>query len=339
MRTESNAHVAIPPQELFETKNAIDQSLLNPGQIFNLYERVEYPPEGGIYIYFKGIPYPRKGFPTPEAVYNNDLIKRFTLTMVSMVADKAMILPMAMIALMPWKTKLRLMHRAADKYIRMMDWTIRGHYLIEKRYSNPCRSLRKVIKDFILLLGLDMYIAEEIAKGVATIFEYDDAYRLRLEDVASETRQWKLANNPVSEICRLRKIFMARENIGGVKDSVGGLFKIFSIALFHPKVRRAWRIAIMNMNSIDFRWLQLDNADRYHVLRRSDYNFTGRTLEQRTEIYLDVHRRSKCCGEEVRKVYLPGFDGVKVDHYECKKCGKTTEEGYVFPPEVEVAPQ
>lgn len=328
--TQYDVTVALPRADVFEGKHTIDNSILNAGQTFPIFDRTEYPEEGGIYVYFRGMPYPKKGFPIPEAVYANDLFKKYILSAIKAFSGWEMIPSFIVFALLPWRLKMRTINRALNSYAGIAGYLLMGWTLTEKRYSNPARTLRKIAKNFLLVLGANPETAEALSKAVATMLEYDDAYRYRVQDMASETRQMKLAIYPVTELRRLIKLYMAREKTHAT-GTLGAVMKIASIALLHPKVRRAWKVALTHITAEEFKWLQLDNADRYHVLIRGDYDFLGRTFDERCELYKDVHRRSLCCEAEVKPTEVKG-------QYICRKCFKVTEEAYVFPQFQEIAP-
>ena len=240
---------------------------------------------------------------------------------------------MMILAIMPWRYKFNFFKRFLTGVQRVANWTISSSYLVDNRYNTTSRAIMKMLKDFLLILGTDLATADQVSKALATVIEYDDAYCFRLQDMMSETTQWNLANSPVREFRRLEKIYMNREK-SHATQSVGRIFKLAQVALLHPKIRRSWRIAVTNLTPRDFKGLQLDNADRYHILPRADYNFTGRTFEERCEIYKDIHRRSVCCGNTVSTI-SKSDDKIT---YECHKCFKETPEAYIFPPYQEIIP-
>ncbi len=330
---ESDAHILRPNQDVFLTKHTIDEEIVNPGKRFNIFEKTEYPKEGGIYVYYKGMPYPKKGFPYPDAVWANDIMKRITVTFIKSITKDLMI-PLIGFAILPWKKKIRIIDNLILNYNRISKWLVQGTFLTDERYSNPARSIRKIVQSFLLNLGITRLYAEEFSRAVGNMIEYDDAYRFRIQDIMTEAVPYELANNPKQELLRLLDIFQERETAHQVIDSIA-IFKFISkIIFFHPKIKKAWKEAIEELTEDEFKWLQLDNADRYHVLLRGDYKFLGRTFEERKEIYIETHRRSKCCEAKVGILLMQ--DGTTFEGYECTKCKKKCEFGFIFPPEVEI---
>lgn len=338
-KTETDAHVLMPKPDVFEAKHVIESSIITTGYKYPVYERTEYPPEGGIYVYYKGTPYPKKGFPFPEGVWSNDVMKRISMTLVRSVGTKQMLLPILMLALMPWKTKLKIAENAAEQYARIGEWIHSACYLKEDKYSNAARAIRSILFQFLLVLGISHKNSDRIAKTIATIVEYDDAYRYRIEDIMSETNRTTLYEKPIREIRRLASIFLSREGYDAVQITVKALNFMTTLALLHPKIRKAFKSAIQyGITPEQFKWLQLDNADRYHVLLRGDYNFTGRTFEERKKLFVDCHTYSKCCKNGVIERKIPKVKGGRnIWETVCKKCDKQCEWYQEFPPEVEVA--
>lgn len=279
-----------PREDVFAAKHAIGESLLAKGVRFPVFDRVEYPPEGGIYVYYKGMPYPKKGFPYPEAVWNNDNMKRITLTFLKALAIKDMWLPVLAFAILPWKKKMNIAVNALNHYTRVGKWLLGGQFLQKNRYSIPVQMMRKLVKSFLFELGIfDRIELIDFLSVIATLIEYDDSYRYRIEDIVTEANKNKLASDPIGEIKRLGKILEERE-LSHAKDTFRAAIKMVTLGLRHPKIRSAFQRALNHMKVEDFEKMKLDNADRYHVLLRGDYNFLGLTFEQRKKIYEDFFK-------------------------------------------------
>lgn len=288
MQNDRPATALTPAPEIFaqKGKGVIESAVLTKGMKFHIYERTEYPPEGGIYIYYRGLPYPKKGFPYPEAIHANDIAKRTVLTILSMFGIRDMLLPALTLAILPFKKKVRILEYFIGGLNRIMSWTLDGHVLTEERYCNLCKELGKGIDAFFNGLGVDHRYATAFALYIKTMIEYDDAYRYRIEDIMSETTAEKLIENPRKEVRRLLNIFLSREKTHA-KNTARILLQISSIVLLYPKIKKSFIKAVGKMNVVK---MGLDNADRYHVLQRDEYNFTGRTFEERCEIMRQFHK-------------------------------------------------
>lgn len=286
-KQQTDARIMMPSPEVFEGQHAIKETVMAKGTRFLIFDRTEYPPEGGIYVHYKGVPFPKKGFPFPEAIWQNDIMKRILITFTKSIGTKGMALPILAFAILPWRIKIRNIENIIVNLNRTGEWILRSNFLKEERYSNACRELRGIVYIFLRNLGIADKPALDAAKIIASIFEYDDAYRYRLEDIASETTPKMLRKQPVREVRRLLKLFVRRELIHQrIRDTASSIGNLLAIALLHPRIRRAFRTA---MDCADFSKLRLDEADKYHVLLRNDYDFTGRSFEERKKLYIKFH--------------------------------------------------
>lgn len=284
-RQSEEGTIVLPKQDVFSGTHAIDSAILQPGVVYHIYEKTEYPDEGGILVYYKGVPYPKKGFPFPEAIYAIDIAKRFTLAFISMLSAKALILPMIVYSLLPWKIKLKPIQNALFQYARMNEWIMSPCFLKREYCCKTANGVRTFLEIFMTELGFESTVIEPVPRNIATFFEYDDAYRYRLQDIISEVNEDRLDLAPRNEIKRLLKLFAEREKMHAM-HTAGIAGKLLSIVLLHPKVRRAFRAALKGTN---LESMKLDNADRYHVLLRGDYDFQGLTFEERKQLYVEWH--------------------------------------------------
>ncbi len=327
----TDAYVSTPPKHLFESEHVIEVSHLGDGTAFNIAERIDYPPEGGIYVYYKGMPFPKKGYPTPEASWMNDVVKRVSVFLLRSIGNKDMLLPAIAFSVLPWKLKLRTIDRMIYNFNRVALWMFQSIFLKDEYYSNPCKSMRKVVSSFVRSLGIEERTSIEIGKVISTMFEYDDSYRYRFEDVMSETSREALIASPLKEFRRLGKIFRSREKFADMFSKLNGLIAIGSVALLHPKVRRAWREAWGSINFGEFKMMQLDDADKYHTLIRGDYDFQGKSLTSRMRRLAMIHTVSKCCKAPTH--FANEVDNTLI----CNKCQKKCETEIMPPPKVTVS--
>ena len=257
-----------------------------------IFERVEYPETGGVFAHFIGMPFPRKGFFTPQAVYANDLVKRFLMSAVNILGTKAMTMPMAGFAILPWKMKLKIIERALGEWTRFADYIYQPYYLKENRMSPCTRELWKIGTKFFKELGVNEAIAVSSARVFATMIEYDDAYRYRVEDLFSASFDVRsdAMDYPRKYIKFMQKTYQERERWDVVKTKFNAVFKILNLALLHPKVKAAWRWAFFDA---DWKAIMLDAGDTYHSLSWDNYDFRGHTLVERMELFKQYHPDGK----------------------------------------------
>lgn len=233
-------------------------------------ERVEYG--NGIHVFLEGFKYPIKGMATQESLWAIDTLKNTTLAL----------LPIAPLALMFPRRFLRAYNQFAFGTI--------GRYILKPEYRTPfTQEIYLLIKRFLTGLGLegdprasgiDKNLAEVTAQSLAHIFEYDNAYRFRLQDLFSETSREMLMRSPIATLTSLIGISKQRDS-ATVSQKMDRFGTIICMALFIPRIRRAFIDAIAQS---DFPKLQLDVEDKYWLCMRKDYNFMGMNYEQRQEL-------------------------------------------------------
>ncbi len=295
--SESQPGIIRPPAIFYEQAitNPADQTVAAQKNVTYLTERIEATPNG-IMRYNKGMLFPEKGWPTPEAMWNCNIVKRVLMGALLGLLHQYNILPIIGFIFTPWKYKIKSLNKAIIRFNHLCNWILSTVYYKEQVYG-PCpKELKKSIYLFLYNLGIAPEEARTFGKIFATLIETDNAYRYRLEDIASETTKEALLENPRKEINRLLLIYLSRESYNpDEQDSMrnfgpGHNFQIFakilSYALIIPKIRRAFKKTVQE---IDLSALQLDEADRYHVLMREQYLFLGRSIKDRYQEWMRIH--------------------------------------------------
>ncbi len=300
-----SAGIPMPDKSIFtEGSRSINEHVLRGSShpVF-MFDHADYPDEGGIYVYTRAVktelidgndipvkdkdgqfvggdflPYPTKGFPTPEACNACNTVKRLYVGQLRLLA----------------KNKLHFTSLIISKK-RRQEWlnelssvgsiTLQQYFLKDIRYMNMCREMMLFIEIFLKEIGIKESV-KSLAKIITTLFEYDSAYRFRLQDLANETTKEKMLKNPRREMNRLLDILKQRDARFHMHVRFASAMKLLSWILYIPKVKRAFNIAL---EAIDFTKIQMDEADRYHVLNWKHYNFFGESYETRVERWLKFH--------------------------------------------------
>ncbi len=286
---ENKANILMPPNEVFFNKN--EEHLQNPikkvireFKMFQ-FDHMEYPEFGGQLAYFKECPFPQKGHPYPTAIYAINEAKRFLRGMFRVFASKSMVLPLLGFFLSSKKKKIDILSRFCQAYVDFSSSFLEDHRLEFIRYGNFTRELINLVARFLYFLGIEKNLAEQFAEFFCIILEYDDAYRLRIEDLLSVTSLEKIIKIPIHEIKKLAEIMVLREP-GHRKDIGNGekfvnVSRILSIILLLPSFRKAFKESLIECK---FENLQYDDADRYHVMWRNDYDYMGYSIEDRIKM-------------------------------------------------------
>lgn len=277
----SRIEVPMPDNKIFKWAgqgDRVKQVMAEEQNVF-IFDHVEYPDEGGIYVYLKDVLHPTKGFPTPEAVAANNIMKRIFISQIRLLS-KNKLFAISLLSIKRFSRWLR-------EYTNMAETVLSPYVLEEKRYSNPNREIYKLLNVFLLELGIEHDLAFNFPLFFTTMLEYDDAYRYRIEDLATVTSIDDLIKHPRREFKKILKTLAERDNRPHMLERFKAISLLLSLVLYIPFIRRAYTKAL---NSIDFTKIQMDEADRYHTLRMMGYKFGGRPIEDRLREFIGLHK-------------------------------------------------
>jgi len=254
---EKQFDVPVAPRDLFQNQN--NSPLGNEDIVAYVASHIDYVPWKGIIIHIEDASYPKKGFPTPEAIAALNIIKaliketlRYPLSVT--ITDKNKLL----------NSFNFIFNKTFNAY------KLKEEYLCPAAYNFYLFTFN-VLKD----AGIRQDIANETAFNLAHIVEYDDAYRYRIQDLASEFNQ----HAPIrEETNRLLVIFKQRTtDLLGVK--LNHIIKFAPMILLIPKYR-----TIINRYKHLIKNMEFDDADRYWAfLKDSHYDFCGQPFPERKE--------------------------------------------------------
>lgn len=277
------SHV-LPPNEVFEhtpsfevaqqiagmgarQENFWKATVCHRGKLqFENYFPVQFP---GMYSYQQFEAYPLKGHPYLQAGVTNNEVKRVSLFLMGLISN-------------PFKKGW--LENQLINYARLADSIYNSvtpcPYLKEEWY-NPCsRELWRLTYHFLMNIGISEETSYRCGRIIATIIEYDDAYRYPLEDLFTESSKEKMLAHSRKEIIRLAGIFQQRQI--SYSDKIPKVMKVASFLLYWPKFNKAFKKALQK---VDFPKLQLDFVDRYWVFNRPDYQYLGLKWEVRKSVY------------------------------------------------------
>ncbi len=226
--------------------------------------------EKGINFHYHSRPYPYQGLLYPEAVEANNIMKR-------------VLIGLARMAVPPTPTN------ALTQFGRLADYLYTQHYLHLRYHNTFCRELFEFIYRFLRRLGFDFELSYQTGRRGATLLEYENGYKFRVQDLFTETSKEKLMENPRKELKRLRKIYQQREKYKGegIEKSFVIVFEALRLLLLIPLVKTAFKFALADS---EFKNFQFDKIDKYWADRFDSYDFGGepysiRQLKQGFKIY------------------------------------------------------
>lgn len=257
MTQQKNFDIPTTPRDLYQSEHTT--TLGAEDIVAYVASNIEYVPWKGIIIHIEDATYPKKGFPTPEAVAAINIIKvilreclklKFSL----LVANK--------------NTLLNSFNIIFDK--TFLPYKLKEEYLCPTAYN-----FYKFLQYSLIDLGITPSIAGQTAFNIAHILEYDDAYRYRFQDLMSE---FIVEANPRQEMKRLLNIFTRRTR-DNVSKKLAHILMLVPLLLLVPRYKK-----IFNNNKAFLKKCAFDEADRYWAyLKNANYDFGGEEFPQRTE--------------------------------------------------------
>lgn len=252
---------------------------------------------GGQLAYFKQVPYPGKGHPFPQALYAINFAKRVSKEVVSTIKNNIVWAGIWFI-FTPKKIRDKTLEDILYSYTDVCRKVIAPYVLSEEFLTPFARELLLFIERALLLLGITgtrvcpmtgevETVAHAFAETFVSQVEYDNAYRWRGEDAANETTKERLMENPRKELIRLAGIIALHDPHQETPEKFMNIAKLASIVLLLPRYKKIFIQALRESNFENF---QMDKADRYHVLLYGDYNYLGKTIEERIKEYSDFHK-------------------------------------------------
>lgn len=271
------------PDELFISKrsDSVYEQTKVRKKLVKIVERVEYPESGGVFVYHRSFPYPEKGTRDDIMMMSIQFVKRVMINWVRFFSYKWTLVSFFPFVFLPWKIKIKVIEKFIDSWFNYAGFVNETgkHYVLEKRYYTLSgRELMKGIEVFLKELGFSN--SDECSHYFIALIDNDTAYYYRRVDITNDADKEQMLRNPAKELKRLFLLFAERESRPHMIKKFESFFLPITLALYHPRVRRAFKKAVQSM---DFENLRYDDADRYHVRTFGDYNFFGMTYAERIQ--------------------------------------------------------
>lgn len=269
-----------PPDYIFRyRKNRVDPA----EQVWSVGGTVSYVPldakyiEGkGNFVYWLDVPFPSKTHVPVVAIHAMAAPKRLTMNALRFLASLH---------------KKGRFDRLIGYYNDICWQTMCPFFLKDEYYCSVAKEVRKVVRSFVMSIGVSEENADRFSEVIGYFFEYDNAYRWRLQDLAGETTLEALLDNLPKELNRLIGILESRETVEiGGKIDLTLRFKNAIVPLVW-----AWRIPALRkrlknaLKELDLQSMRMDEADIYHSNNYADYNFKGKTIDERMKDTENIH--------------------------------------------------
>jgi len=252
--------IPTPPPELFVR----EKRTATTGEQAPIYmlDKIDCVPLQGVLVYRTGATYPEKGWPTPEALYSLNQIKRMILEFMGLCKNPFILLGLLV------TDKNTLMRRFNVVFEKVFEL----HVLKEEFMCPAARAFNNFVFAVLKDLGFEEEVSKKFAFYIAQILEYDNAYRYRVQDVMTAL---DLNNSLSKEVRRLIELWASREE-GFVHVKMKQIVTPLTYLLYVPKYRRA-----ISKNLHILKDMKYDDADWYWCCMRSDYKYGGISWEDR----------------------------------------------------------
>ena len=251
-----------------------------------------YPETGGIYRCYHGCKYAEKSFAWPAGIHAANIAKRLLIGHVKLIAkDLFMMFRLA--------TSNKFRNQFVQTYVEAADLTLRPIYFngeYPRYYSNMAKQLKAFMDVFFSAIGLTAENTFGFARAIMTCLEQDNAYRVRVQDLAGVTTRERMIEDLPREAKVILQKFSERDPSvqGGVNTGHGSkvyaFMKILTYAWMWPPYRKAIR---NGLRAMQWQYFTLDEADRYFNLCRADYDIEGRSLDDRMHEFFQVIHQGK----------------------------------------------
>jgi len=229
-----------------------------------------------------------KGYPYPEAVQAVCSIKKVIIAPIKKLITKKS-LPfwgiLAFIFFLIPPLKRYLFWKLLEVFIEIAQNTLSYHLLIEDKHCTVCREMFQA-HDIYLKDRFKKEKHDLVSKFIHTwimIFEYDDAYRYRFQDILSQTDKKALRENSRKEILRIIIYAIEHEEDRGLRDRMRKIKWILQIfLLFNPRLTKEIAAYIYCLRKEN---IELDDIDRYFAYRKHYFKFDNLSLDERKKVW------------------------------------------------------
>jgi hypothetical protein len=202
--------------------------------------------------YLKGYKYPIKGYSVMETVAITAFYKKIIPLLAKQLKEQNWL--MRIITIWALVANQKVWSKWLERLFAM------GAYLLkEEYYQHSTQELRRV---------LNKYIDPQFVNAIGLVWEFDNAYRYRGQDILPLIKKERLQGyfQARREVLRVLSIYLERD-AEQPKGKMENIVKLVGLAMLVPKINKLVRNIIndLNMKKIGF-----DAGDRYWVKKRTE---------------------------------------------------------------------
>ncbi len=285
-----------PPDEIFQRSGHrldTNRTYIDSGGWMYVPDHAEYIDGKGTFVHYREYgqhqkpAFPQACVTPPQAVAAINPAKRILLNTMKLLASKEAWWIAGIMVLMRRKWRAKLITRMGELYNGTAELLLYQWYMKPGYYAPVTKEIQKFVTVLLTELGVKEEIATKTGEIIGCMFQYDWAYRWRLQDMMGEVNKEAFVNDFPTEAKRLTKILMERDPFPeGIRDKYESIAKVMGYLWMIPSLRNALKRAL---KSIEIENMVMDEAEIYHTILYGDYNVKGRTLEERLKLYETYH--------------------------------------------------
>lgn len=239
----------------------------------------------GIHLWYKGIPFPLRMYYDRLNDPNHNVrvlealgtVKKFLFSLTHL---SKVVIPTTL-NIKKWEVFL-------NRIYWLCWWQLSPYLLKDDEWSVPVWEMGKIIKNFLLALGLQEDIAIGFSKIGMCVLEFDLAYRYRIQDLIGAVSPAWWYDTPLRSIRIMQEVYKERESLAGASEKLNKLFT-FRYLFLLPKLRKAW---IKAMDGIELGKIKFDDNDRFHFAFWKGYDYEGKDFEHRFKPYEEAYKKA-----------------------------------------------
>lgn len=259
-------------------------------------ERIDYPPDGGMQVFYQGHPYPEKIFPFPEAFYCLDSVKRAIMNSLRVVRH-SWIMSFGLLWICVWPFKSRLFSIILEQFFEFSNHTLSKIAIKPNFYCPSGREIHRAGMETIVQLtnnDEDRNQGQRILNTICLIWEFDNAYRYRGQDLMASVDPKEMTAHPVRALKKLCAVAGARDSF--LRDKFKMISVGLTILMLNRQVRNVVKVFFLY---VDIEKLYLDAGDRYWCYHFAEYNFDNLDLEGRVTFRQMLYQAMMQDGKEL----------------------------------------
>ena len=325
VQSEVRLYEIRPPQgiidERYQSERSFTSNAYDPSRTkVAITPPIISPHVPGNETYEFGCLYPFKGFIYPQVCHAVHTVKRVIMMAISILRFK----PFASVALSLFiipKLKYIFLWLVVDAFNKWCYVVLRDYILKERLFCTSARELYRAGIKYAKGYGpYKREIVEKFTITICMIWEYDNSYRYRGQDLFGILNKKEFLKRPLKEFLRSWDIGIDREMaeatierrrefIKGKKGAIGKRIIVRNFIIAYALIfRKSFKEFVTVISSLNFDLMKLDHADLYMCSNRSDYHFDGKNFFDRMNERIAEDRKA----EETRQQIIKNENDIKV---------------------------